>query len=1335
MLYDLLGMIRQLGACTWFITLSSADLKWIDTIKIIARQQGTELSNEEIQNLSWEERSFWLRSNPVTAARHFDNRVQLLMNHILLNKKAKPLGNIVDYKYRIEFQQRGSPHVHMLAWVEDAPEIESSTAEDVQEFIDEYIACSIPNQEPHLKELLLHVQKHSHSVACRKHGQNCRFGYPRPPINNTVVAKPPTESISEATREHYGEILTKIQESLENIDCSSEVTLEELLQMHSISEERYIEALIWAKTKNGQPAVLLKRKPSEVNINNYNKTLMKAWEANLDVQFVTNVYACVMYVASYISKAERTLGDVLKAVSSESVHLGTKQSMKTVAKKFLTHREVSAQEAVYRLLSLPLTRGSRQVIFVPTDLPNNRTRLIKPLIMIQKLEDDDPDVFAKGILERYQARPNQLEDMCLAEFASKYSLGSKKESDDTRNTSYEDESSTDREQMQTITLKNEMGTMTLRRRSAIIRSHQFSAVKQPEQFYHAQLLLYYPWRKESDLFENSYEDSYKTKIEIITPHKKVYEYKVDEVTDALDNLQELGDPEDAWSKLAPQNEQAQYEDSEEGPLQIKNAFNAFNGSTEKQASKDLGLIPYEYELHSEKCSELQWRDMVLSLNSTQSKVHQHIFQWAINMTLTHVLTKPEQFHLFLTGGAGVGKSHLVKTIVQTVTRVFSRNSQEENHVLVCAPTGAAAYNINGYTIHSSLLLPIHSKPTDDYISLANEKLAEVKEAIGQIKLLIIDEISMVGSDMLLTMHRRLTDIMGNDDPFGGISVLAVGDLLQLPAVAQKPVFDNPSDEMAALYGSLWKRNFKIVELTEIQRQKDDMQFASLLNRVRVGQHTEDDLNVLKTRQINKESDEYPGLCTHIFAYNRDVNQHNECMLSTLPGPLFTISSLDSKNDNQTGRIDSVSLSDKAGGLSKEITLGVGAKVMLTTNLDTKDGLVNSAAGIVSGFIPSTQPTSTSNDFKPKYILVKFDDESVGKRCRQLNKKILPDKTSTPIGMHEVHVRLGKHNKISTKRKQFPLALAWAVTIHKEQGKTETAVVLSCKGSFKAGQLYTAISRTTSMAGLYILDKIDPTKIKVNKSSLTEIDRMKKYAKFAPSVPVSVSGNSDLYFKISFLNAQSLHAHQQCLLKDQYLTNAHVLCIAETWYKSNDLNPEIENHLVVRRDRELSPMMHRSGGLITYYHHDFHLEKEYHVNDHEIEHQVMLLSTRWNGLRIMVVSVYIHPMKTSHEIIKSLEKLLTTIPHQSVSTIIVGDFNIDYTSNSRIANDLKKMMRYYRFSNLIKEPTHRSGSSIDHFYTNVTCKHTNIDISGCYYSDHFRITASIPYEIMHSFEAK
>jgi hypothetical protein len=102
-----------------------------------------------------------------------------------------------------------------------------------------------------------------------------------------------------------------------------------------------------------------------------------------------------------VSKPEKTLGDVLKAVSTSAQHLGPKSRMKHVAKKFLMHREVSAQEAIYRMMRLPLVRGSRQIVFIPTYLPEDRTKLFKPMKLLQLLEDDDPNVFMVCINDLY----------------------------------------------------------------------------------------------------------------------------------------------------------------------------------------------------------------------------------------------------------------------------------------------------------------------------------------------------------------------------------------------------------------------------------------------------------------------------------------------------------------------------------------------------------------------------------------------------------------------------------------------------------------------------------------------------------------------------------------------------------------------------------------------------------------------------------------------------------------------------------------------------------------------------------------------------------------------
>ena len=143
-MYEVLGMIRQLGLPTWFLTLSAADMQWPDVIQTIARQYGTTFTEEDIAAMSFDEKSKWLRQNPVTAARHFQYRLNTFFQ-VFLKSKANPLGELVDYAIRIEFQVRGSPHAHTILWIKDAPKLGVDSDEEVCDFIERYIHCDHQN--------------------------------------------------------------------------------------------------------------------------------------------------------------------------------------------------------------------------------------------------------------------------------------------------------------------------------------------------------------------------------------------------------------------------------------------------------------------------------------------------------------------------------------------------------------------------------------------------------------------------------------------------------------------------------------------------------------------------------------------------------------------------------------------------------------------------------------------------------------------------------------------------------------------------------------------------------------------------------------------------------------------------------------------------------------------------------------------------------------------------------------------------------------------------------------------------------------------------------------
>ena len=210
--------------------------------------------------MTYQDKSKWLRSNPVTAACHFHYRLNSFFQNVL-KSNANPLGKIVDYAIRIEFQARGSPHAHTLIWVEGAPKYGIDPDQDVCDFIDRYITCDIPENEEELKEMVLLLQQHSHSAYCRKRG-SCRFNFPKPPSPYTLVASESDSSdSSQDSLKKAQVVLKKVYEYLKKY---SMLSLDALLDSTGILADSYINALRYSS--NGTN-IVLRREPQECTIN------------------------------------------------------------------------------------------------------------------------------------------------------------------------------------------------------------------------------------------------------------------------------------------------------------------------------------------------------------------------------------------------------------------------------------------------------------------------------------------------------------------------------------------------------------------------------------------------------------------------------------------------------------------------------------------------------------------------------------------------------------------------------------------------------------------------------------------------------------------------------------------------------------------------------------------------------------------------------------------------------------------------------------------------------------------------------------------------------------
>lgn len=387
-------------------------------------------------------------------------------------------------------------------------------------------------------------------------------------------------------------------------------------------------------------------------------------------------------------------------------------------------------------------------------------------------------------------------------------------------------------------------------------------------------------------------------------------------------------------------------------------------------------------------------------------------------------------NVFLTGEPGAGKSH---TINEYVAYLRSRGVG----VAMTASTGIAATHISGRTIHSWAGIGILSVLSEkDLANIAGKR--HVISRIKDPKILIIDEVSMLTPETIDMVDAVCRVVRENLEPFGGLQVIFVGDFFQMPPVVRKDIEADKNDQIQmfederikrfSYNSSAWKRAKPIVcYLTEQHRQDDDA-YSALLGAIRKNLFRDVHLSHITARVIPEH--EAPEDIPKLYTHNVDVDRLNKKMLTKLPGP---VRSFEMKS---TGA-DQIVLGLKKGCLSPEtLELKEGAVVMFTKN-NPKEGFVNGTLGTVSGF-----------------------DKITG-------WPIVKTKNGQTIEVEPMDWIVEENGKIKGSINQFPLRLAWAITVHKSQGMTLDEAVMDLRGVFEYGQGYVALSRVRRLSGLHI----------------------------------------------------------------------------------------------------------------------------------------------------------------------------------------------------------------------------------------------------------------------------
>ncbi|XP_037558151.1 uncharacterized protein LOC119435325 [Dermacentor silvarum] len=1273
---DVFAMIRQLGKPTAFLTLSASEMHWPRLLALLERLRQQDPTLEvHVSEMTSIYRAQLVNSDPVVCAIYFNKLVSVILN-VLCSRTHSPFKpyRVVDYFKRIEFQHRGSPHAHILLWLDNAP------CETVSSDMPETIRLAT-----HLVSLdtsvlpRLRTQVHQHTHTCYKRGNSrCRFGAPFWPTDNTMVLLPypPTQDDAEATRRvALKERFLQMHAALESTHYDS---IGQFLEHHAVTtEEKYVSVLRAGVTR---PTLFIQRTVQQKWINVFNPWVASMLDSNMDLQIILDAYSCAAYVVEYVNKSNRGVSNLHKAVSdilADTPNIPYGQALRLLGVKMLKAVEMSAQEAAWTLLRQEMSESSRRITYIATCLPEERTRVRKTRAQMEAagLDAASTDVWKFGVLRRYEDRPDILQDVCLADFVAHYNLH----------------------------------TYQKRRDPAVIRYRCYS-IDESLNYMREAVTLFLPFRREVDILDgNAFEHMYAENMDALLLKRSEYDSKFDIHQLRHICLQMCTD--DARS-----SELHTATDPHHVPLVDQNDDEDLLGPPDANSVAPKGRCAAVCTRQDVMTGDA-YREMMRLANKEQLEVVREVI---------HRLTTPtsDPLRIFLTGVAGCGKTFVLRLIMDAYNRYTNTASTcTHNAYVACATTGKAAVAIGGLTVHAAFKLSMRADG-----GLRDGDLNSFRTAFTNVKCVIVDECSMMSSNTLARVDDRLRQITGNyNDPFGGLDFIMCGDLRQLPPVRSSEVYKRSKTRNNIFNTHVTWHHLSYFPLVQVVRQSDAI-FSAALSKIGDGHALEkEEIDMFQARFVSKQ--DANSRCPHavrLFYSNKDAEAYNTHDAVQDVHDIHEANADDSiigyrtdaECESAKRRLHSLTTAE-VGNLPRKLVLCLGKPYMLTLNIDVSDGLVNGAAGHLNH-------VQFDEMGHAKRVWLHFHCRATGNIARlkanpirQVAGSVVPV-DSVPIELRTATVTLDRRTGVSCRRKQFPVMQASAVTIHKSQGGTYSEVVYDYHKRHPQKLVYVALSRATTLHGLYLTNAEDDftfyhCRENPDRALSDEFRRLQNHKLNTIAAECFAVLHSPHRLAICNINVRSLPAHAFDVSHDHVVREVPVLCLSETWTDSAVELPGYKCVTLAKRHER------RAAGVAVYEHFGGTT-----LSPRNVPYQLNTLPQMSCGdacaiqtsQGFIVAACYLSPGTSRSDVTDFFLRNFRAVCLENAPVIITGDFNVNVLrrENEWLLAFLDAELGLRLLSD-VTQPTTRNNTCLDLVFGKGIPSRVHCVTFPTYFSDH------------------